>query len=75
MSTVPSNSDKRVVNNTLRHNYRVLTDKEKELMNQIKDKGLEFLELVGTMDHTRETALAKTKIEESVMWAVKEITK
>ncbi len=58
----------------MRHGYRVLTDQEKQLMSLIKDKGLEFYDLINSMEHTRETALAKTKIEEAVMWAVKEIT-
>lgn len=39
---VPSTSDERVVNNTMRHQYRVLTDSEKGQMQQIKDMGLEF---------------------------------
>ena len=40
----------------------------------MKDKGLEFLELVGGLPSSRETSIAKTKIEEAVMWAVKSIT-
>lgn len=47
MSTVvPSTSDGRTVNNTLRHTYRVLTDEEKAQMQAIKDKGAEFLALI-----------------------------
>ena len=71
---VDSASDARTVNNTVRHSYRVLSDAEKAQMAAIKDKGLEFLELIGTLASTRETSLAKTKVEEAVMWAVKSIT-
>ena len=74
MTTVDSTSDARTVNNTMRHAYRVLSDAEKANMQSIKDKGAEFHELVSGMGQTREISLAKTKIEEAVMWAVKSIT-
>lgn len=74
MATVVSTSDERVVNNTMRHQYRVLGDAEKANMAAIKDKGLEFHELVSAMGRSRELSLALTKIEEAVMWAVKHIT-
>jgi hypothetical protein len=74
MASVPSESDKRTVNNTMRHQYRVLNDAEKENMLKVKDMGLEFHELVGGLGNSREVSLAKTKIEEAVMWAVKHIT-
>ena len=74
MTEVPSESDSRTVNNTMRHAYRVLSDAEKANMVQIKDKGLEFLELVQSLGKSRELSLAATKIEEAVMWAVKHIT-
>lgn len=74
MGSVDSTSDERTVNNTMRHQYRVLTDKEKASMAAIKDKGAEFHDLVSSFDGSREISLAKTKIEEAVMWAVKAIT-
>lgn len=74
MASVDSTSDARTVNNTMRHAYRVLSDAEKANMSAIKDKGLEFHDLVSGMGNSREIALAKTKIEEAVMWAVKHIT-
>jgi len=74
MASVDSTSDARTVNNTMRHAYRVLTDAEKANMQAIKDKGIEFHDLVSGMGNTREISLAKTKIEEAVMWAVKSIT-
>lgn len=71
---VESTSNERTVNNTMRHAYRVLSDDEKALMQSIKDEGLKFHELVESVGQSRELSLAKTKIEEAVMWAVKHIT-
>jgi hypothetical protein len=58
----------------MRHAYRVLTDAEKATMSAIKDKGLEFHELISGIGNSREVSIAKIKIEEAVMWAVKHIT-
>lgn len=74
MASVESTSDQRTVNNTMRHQYRVLTDAEKANMQAIKDDGMKFHELVAGMGNNREISIAKTKIEEAVMWAVKSIT-
>jgi hypothetical protein len=74
MASVDSTSDARTVNNTMRHQYRVLSDAEKANMTAVKDKGLEFLELVSGLPASREVSIAKTKIEEAVMWVVKSIT-
>lgn len=73
-ATVESTSEERTVNNTMRHAYRVLSDAEKANMQTIKDMGLAFHDFIDGMPKTRETSLAKTKIEECVMWAVKSIT-
>jgi hypothetical protein len=74
---IDSTSDERVVNNVMRHEYRVLTDAEKTQMQNIKDEGLKFWQMVASLSPApcRETSLAQTKIEEAVMWAVKAITK
>ena len=74
MAPVDSTSDARTVNNTMRHAYRVLSDAEKANMAAIKDAGLAFHDLIGGMGNSRELSLAKTKVEEAVMWAVKHIT-
>lgn len=71
---VPSESDARTVNNTVRHNYRVLTEAEKARMVEIKDLGAAFLALIDDTGTGREYSLAKTKVEEAVMWAVKGLT-
>lgn len=73
--TVSSTSDDRTVNNVMRHAYRVLSDDEKAQMQAIKDEGLRFHDLVESIGNSRELSLAKTKIEEAVMWAVKHITR
>lgn len=71
---IDSTSDERTVNNVVRHEYRVLTDDEKAAMKRIKDIGREFLDLIHVTGTSRELSLAKTKVEEAVMWAVKHIT-
>lgn len=75
MAEVDSTSDERTVNNVMRHAYRVLSDEEKSQMQAIKDEGLKFHDLVESIGQGRELSLAKTKIEEAVMWAVKHITR
>jgi hypothetical protein len=75
LTHVPSESDERTVNNTMRHQYRVLTDEEKEAMLWIKDQGLTMLEYIdANVPKGREASLAKTKVEEAVMWACKGLT-
>lgn len=73
-TSVDSASDERTVNNTLRHQYRVLSDEEKEKMATIKSCGQELLDIIASCGNSRELALARTKTEEAVMWAVKHIT-
>ena len=70
-----STDDSRVDNNVMRHEYRVLTDIEKQQMKIIKDFGLAFIEKCDNLGQSREVSLAKTKMEEAVFWAVKHITK
>ena len=74
MASVESTSDQRTVNNTMRHQYRVLSDAEKANMQKIKDMGLAFHDFIAGIGNSREISLAKTKVEEAVMWAVKSIT-
>lgn len=72
--TVCSTSDERTVNNVMRHAYRVLSDDEKKAMQAIKDKGLELHALFESLGASRELSVAKTKVEEAVMWGVKHLT-
>lgn len=74
-TTVGSGTNARTVNNVVRHEYRVLNEDEKRAMKEVKDRGLDFLSTLDLLCKPgRETALARTKIEEAVMWAVKGIT-
>jgi hypothetical protein len=59
----------------MRHEYRVLNDEEKSQMVDVKNIGLSFVEMCDGIGSSRELSLAKTKVEEAVMWAVKHITK
>lgn len=73
--TVNSASDARTANNTVRHQYRVLSEPEKRAMVEVKDAGEAFLATLEKFCHPgRETSLARAKVEEAVMWAVKGIT-
>jgi len=73
--TIPSTSDDRTHNNVMRHEYRVLTDAEKASMQEVKDIGAAFVAKCEEIGHDRELSLARTKMEEAVMWAVKSLTK
>ena len=75
LGRVSSTDDERTVNNDVRHTYRVLTEKEKLAMVRIKDFGQAFLGIIdASCPAGREASLARTKIEEAVMWAVKGLT-
>lgn len=58
----------------MRSTYRALSQEEKFNMEKVKDMGRAFHDFVNSLGGSRETSLAKTKIEEAVMWAVKHIT-
>ena len=72
--TFEATSDDRIANNVMRHEYRVLSEEEKLQMKGIKDLGEEFVRNCNEIGRSRELALAITKAEEAVMWAVKHIT-
>ena len=72
---VAADGDDRTANNAVRHQYRVLTEPEKAQMVAIKDAGAAFLGLCDQTGLSRELSLAKTNIEQAVMWAVKHITR
>lgn len=65
--------------NIFRPQYRELSEDEKSRVEAIKNKAQELLELIDfprEQQHPagRHISLAKTSLEESVMWAVKGIT-
>lgn len=62
---------------TFRTVYRPLTTDEAQHLVNIKDKAGELLDLFNQYPNDtagRELALARTKLEEAVMWAVKGVT-
>ncbi len=71
---VTSTSDERTTNNAVRHKYRVLNDVEKADMEKLKDMGQAFIDKCEALGGSRELSIAKTKMEEAVMWSVKHVT-
>jgi hypothetical protein len=67
----------RTARNVFRKEYRALTEREKEHIDAIKRVAQALHDRLHTVGGTagfREMAIARTKLEESVMWAVKAIT-
>ena len=60
--------------NIMRHQYKALSDADKANIQSIKDNGMMLWLFCDNLGNSRELSLAKTKIEEAVMWAVKSIT-
>lgn len=60
--------------NVFRKSYRPLTEEESNLIKAIKDHAEVMFDLIERMKQGRYSALAKTSLEESVMWAVKGIS-
>lgn len=58
----------------MRQNYRPLTENEKDDMKKVKATAHEFYDFLDSIGSSREMSLAKTKVEEAVMWATKHIT-
>ena len=62
--------------NIFRREYRPLSDEEKNKdMAKLKDLAENLYEHIESLGNSRELALAKTKLEECVMWAVMHITR
>ena len=57
-----------------RPRYRKLTEEEIKLHDAIKDKATELEALIESVGAGRYTSLAMTALEESVIWAVKQLT-
>lgn len=60
-----------------RKTYQPLSDAQKILISDAKDQAGELLEIIEKVEKqhdVRSARLAKTKLEESVMWLVKAIT-
>lgn len=63
------------MSDVMRKEYKVLSDGEKIQMQGVKDIGQVFHDACDAIGTSREMSLAKTKVEEAVMWAVKHITR
>jgi len=72
--TIKSTDDARVGNSPVWHAYRQLSDFERRRVEAIKDHGQALLDEIAE-EQGREFAIARTKIEEAVMWAVKGVTR
>lgn len=57
-----------------RPRYRALTDEEKALHDEIKNKAAELETLFAKVKPGRYNSLGVTALEQSVMWVVKELT-
>lgn len=57
----------------VRLKQKTLSDEQIRRMTNVKQAGQALLDAIGS-GATREAALARTKAEESVMWALKGIT-
>ena len=66
---MPSDPD-----NVFRKQYRELSVEEKQLVDLVKDRAYDLSCVIDKVEDSREKSLAKTHLEESVMWAVKKIT-
>jgi hypothetical protein len=60
--------------NVFRKEYRELTEAEKQTVGAVKDIAGQLHNVLADCAQSREMSLAKTKLEESVMWAVKALT-
>lgn len=59
----------------MRMQYRPLTAEEQQQMVAVKGNAASLYGFLGTLGNSCELSLAKTKIEEAVMWATKHITR
>ena len=58
----------------MRMQYRALTADEQAQMVAVKGNAASLYGFLSTLGASRELSLAKTKLEEAVMWATKHIT-
>jgi hypothetical protein len=67
-------ADTAIAVSRFRPKYRALTDDEKALHDDLKNKAAELEDLFGKVKAGRYNALAITSLEQSIMWIVKELT-
>lgn len=69
-----STDDRRTANDVVGHKYRALTDEEKMQVRELKDMGEAFIRKCDGLGESRELSIARTNIEQAVMWSVKHVT-
>lgn len=57
-----------------RQTYTPLSDERKAAVQIVKEKAQELYDLLETQPQSREMSLAKTNLEQAIMWAVKSMT-
>lgn len=62
------------MSDVMRTKYRELSGTEKRQVEEVKAIATHMYGLLKGIGDSRELSLAKTKVEEAVMWAVKHIT-
>lgn len=60
--------------NDVRQEYPEISNRQKRLIAKVKDIGLELMDTFDESRPSRELSIAKTKVEEAIMWAVKGIS-
>lgn len=74
MNTTDNSSDNGTVGGVSQREYSTFTNLEKFQMQMIENKGAELHVLFEKIGTSREMSIAKTKIEEAVMWAREHLT-
>lgn len=67
-------TDTNMPTSRFRPRYRALSEAEKVLHDEIKNKAVELEQLFLKVKPGRYNSLALTSLEESIMWVVKELT-
>lgn len=63
------------MNDLFHKEYKDISVETVELIKRVKEKAEELYALIGSRPESRESSLAKTKLEEAVMWFVKGLCK
>jgi len=63
------------MSDVMRQEYRQLNHIEQGVLTELKQQAAVLYALIDGCGHDRELSLAKTRLEECVMWAVKSITR
>ena len=59
----------------MRQEYRQLSANKKQTLSVFKQQAADLYDTIASFGESRELSIAKTKLEECVMWATKELTR